>query len=282
MRPTLLQTILEPARLSVRFQPIFRISSQGRRVHSVEALVRGPQGTPFERADILFDYVRRKKAENAVDRSCLCAICEEAAVRLPKHFRFNVNVHAASLAQKTGFTDFLLDLVDRHSLRPEQLTVEIVEHAPTCDVPGLASSLAMLRTAGVHIALDDVGLGQSNYRMMVDCQPDYFKLDSYFLEGLKDSPRRLAVVESVTTLAVAMNSSVVAEGVSSAQDLEILCRMGVEFAQSNFLCAALPLKQLRAAGYLGEPTKPSATAAGGPLSEGLLIGRPELERLPIE
>ena len=68
MRKTLLDTILDPHKLSVRFQPIFHIGDSGHRVHSVEALIRGPRGTLFESALILFDYVRRKRAERAVDQ----------------------------------------------------------------------------------------------------------------------------------------------------------------------------------------------------------------------
>jgi EAL domain-containing protein (putative c-di-GMP-specific phosphodiesterase class I) len=250
MSKPLLETILDPDELSVRFQPIFHIPCGLNQIHSLEALIRGPQGTNFERADILFDYVRRKKAEAAVDRSCFSAICD-VATDLPSQLRINVNVHASTLGQRPEFVDFFWKQAEKHSLAPERFTVEIVEHAPACNIPGLLASIAALRDSGVRIALDDVGLGQSNYRMMLDCHPEYFKLDAYFVRGLNADPKRRAMVKSVVTLAEAMDSSVVAEGVESTEDLAELGRMGVQLVQANLLCAAMPLGDLCATGPLG-------------------------------
>jgi len=250
MKESLLETILDPDNLSVRFQPIFRIHDRLHQVHALEALIRGPRQTNFERADILFDYVRRKRAESAMDRTCFAAICK-AAKELPPQFRINVNVHAVTLGQKPGFTDFFWKLAEQCSISLDRFTIEIVEHAPDCNIPALMDTVTALRDSGVRIALDDIGLGQSNYRMMLDCQPEYFKLDAYFVRSLKHYPRRRAVVESVVTLAAAMQGSVVAEGVEAAEDLIELNRIGVEFVQANLLCAAMPLKELWATGLLG-------------------------------
>jgi EAL domain-containing protein (putative c-di-GMP-specific phosphodiesterase class I) len=126
--------------------------------------------------------------------------------------------------------------------------VEIVEYAPTCDVPELARTIAGLRDARVRIALDDVGLGQSNYRMMLDCHPEYFKLDAYFVRGLRDDSKRRAVVESVVAFGKALQSSVVAEGAESVEDIARLAEMGVEFVQCNVLCPAVTLEELLGAG----------------------------------
>ena len=128
-----------------------------------------------------------------------------------------------------------------------------MEHAPTCNIPELTNNIAKLRSWGVRIALDDVGLGQSNYRMMLDCDPEYFKLDAYFVQGLSTDSKRRAVVESLVALAKALESSVVAEGVASNEDLLQLEEIGVDFAQANLLCPAIPLDELLATGYLGRP-----------------------------
>lgn len=262
---SILTTILDPSELSVRFQPIFQIRGGAGQVDSVEALIRGPRGTNFERADILFDYVRRKKAEAAVDQSCLTAICD-AAKGLPAGTRINVNVHAATLGHDSEFVDFFRRLVLKHSLALEQFTIEIVEHAPTCNIPELTNSLAKLRSYGVRFALDDVGLGESNYRMMLDCHPEYFKLDAYFVQGVSIDSKRRAVAASLVALAKALGSSVVAEGVASNDDLLQLDVMGIEYAQANLLCPAVSLKKLLATGYLDDAVlsaqaRPPARAA---------------------
>ena len=257
MRKSLLETILDPDQLSVRFQPIYRIAEGGNQLHSVEALIRGPRGTHFESAPMLFDYVHRKKEERSVDYSCLAAICAEA-VKLPRELRINVNVHAATLGQQPGFAEAFRRRVHKHSLSLDRFTVEIVEYATNCDIPELLHTIAALRNAGIRIALDDVGLGQSNYRMMVDCYPEYFKLDSYFVRGLRNDPKRRAVVESVVAFGNALHSAVVAEGVELMEDIVLLEEMGVEFVQCNLLCPALRLEELFAAGHIARPPVPIA------------------------
>lgn len=259
---SLLDTILDPSRLSVRFQPVFRVRGDSKQVNCLEALIRGPRRTNFERADILFDYVRRKEAEAVVDRSCVVAICD-AVLNLPTDIRINVNVHAATLGHKAGFVEFFENQTKRRGLRTDRFTIEIVEHAPTCNIPELMDGITALRDLGVQIALDDVGLGQSNYRMMLDCHPEYFKLDAYFVRGVYADPKRRAVVESVATLARALGSSVVGEGVESDQDLAQLGKMGIELVQANILCPAMPFEDLVAGGIVpGESiTSPSLTRA---------------------
>jgi EAL domain-containing protein (putative c-di-GMP-specific phosphodiesterase class I) len=260
MRKTILETILDPAALSVCFQPIFRLKDGTKQVDSLEALIRGPRNTNFARADILFDYVRRKKAEPAVDQSCLVAICD-AALELPSDLRINVNVHASTLGQRSGFVDFFRHQAKKRSLPLERFTLEIVEHAPTCNIPELTNSVSELRGYGVRIALDDVGLGQSNYRMMLDCDPNYFKLDAYFVRGLNEDPKRRAVIESLVALAKALGSSVVAEGPNSEEDLSLLATLGVELVQANILCPALPVKELQSRGHVSYPAVTAGASA---------------------
>jgi EAL domain-containing protein (putative c-di-GMP-specific phosphodiesterase class I) len=253
MSTSLLETFQDPDQLSVRFQPIFHLKDGGSRVDSLEALIRGPQGTNFERADLLFDYVRRKKAETAVDQSCITAIFN-AVCDLPSHFRINVNVHASTLGKDPNFADFFCTEAQKRSLALDRFTAEIVEHSPTYNVPGLLYTLRRLRDCGVRIALDDVGLGHSNYHMMLDCRPEYFKLDAYFVRGLSADPDRRAVVRSIVSLAKSMGGRVVAEGAESQEGLVTLSRMGVELFQANLLCGALSIDGLRANNLLGVST----------------------------
>ena len=244
MTNTLIERIInDPQVLSVRFQPIFRLGAQRDQVDSLEGLVRGPQGTPFESANLLFDYVRRKRAEGAVDRSCITAICR-AAAELPADYRLNVNVHASTLGQNNGFVEFFRRQARNLSLSLERFTLEIVEHSPTRNVPGLISSLQSLRDIGVKIALDDVGLGHSNYRMIVDCRPDYFKLDAFFVQGVSYDTFRCAVAKSVMCLAQEMKASIVAEGAHSVEDMSTLTEMGINLFQANLLCPPLRTPEL--------------------------------------
>lgn len=244
MKQLLLNRILEdPQALSVRFQPIFEFQSGRNQVASLEGLIRGPRETNFERADILFDYVRRKHAEDPVDRACIAAIAR-AVAELPFDCRINLNVHASTLGKSPEFVDFFRAQMSQLLLPLDRFTLEIVEHSPTHNIPGLISNIKSLRETGVRIALDDVGLGNSNYRTILDCHPDYFKLDAFFVQGVAQDENRRGVVKSIMCLAKDMGGKVIAEGVRTPEDLSTLTQMGITSFQANIFCPAVHPEEL--------------------------------------
>lgn len=220
--------------LRVAFQPIYEVRTDGRRIHSLEALVRGPRGTPWESASVLFDHVRRTGQEVSVDRACIAAIFR-ALVRLPCQPDVAVNVHASTLGGDAGFVPFLEDLAAREGVSLARLTFEILEHASPPAEPILRTNLRRLRTSGIRIALDDVGVGHSNYRMMLDCRPDLIKIDRYLVAGCHADPQRQAVLESISRLAPRLGARAVAEGVEAPDELATLCALGIDLVQGFLL-----------------------------------------------
>lgn len=258
----LLDTLLEPGGLTVHFQPIVEAVGDAHRVYGFESLIRGPKGTNLESADVLFDYVRRKREESLVDRACVRAAFE-AARGLPGSPRLSVNVHASTLGRDHEFLVFLGDVADVNAISLSDLTVEIVEHAPPWDGRSFLGALDGLRRIGVRIALDDVGLGQSNYRMILDCRPDYFKIDRYFADGCAKDPYRQAVLESISELARKFGGRAVAEGVEVQDDLSAISEIGIDLVQGFLFSAAEPVARLIETGFLPlpatvSPREPSA------------------------
>jgi EAL domain-containing protein (putative c-di-GMP-specific phosphodiesterase class I) len=242
---SLLDLVLTPGSLSVLFQPILELAGEGPRLHSVECLVRGPQGSTLEPADILFDYVRRKREEPQVDRCCVSAVFA-AARELPAELPFSLNVHAATLARDPGFVGFLIETAGREGIGLARLVVEIVEHAPQWAGERLGEALGALRAGGVRLALDDVGLGQSNYRMMVETRPHFFKLDRYLVNGCAEDHYRQAILESVVHLAGKLGAEPVAEGLERAADLEAVRGLGIRLVQGFLFLPAVRAAELAA------------------------------------
>lgn len=234
MTETLLDAVLAPGGIRVTMQPIFEIGSDRQRVVAVEALSRGPKGTNLEAANILFEYVRRKKEETVVDRACVMAGLM-AARSLPSSIRIDLNVHASTLGRDAEFVDFLCDAAEACGIEPSRLVVEIVEHSPYWDGPAFFRTLADLRLAGISIALDDVGLGYSNYKMMIDSKPDYLKVDRYLVAGCHNDPYRQIVLDSIHQLARRLGATVVAEGVETAAEMNALLAIGIHYVQGYLL-----------------------------------------------
>ena len=227
---SLLGRILRTTELHAVFQPVVDVAGPMQTSHYYEGLIRGPRGTSIESPEILFEYARRKRSLAAVDRACLETIFA-AASALPGEPRLGINVHAPTLALDEGFTEFLAQAAARWGVAPARLVVEIVEHAAPWDVTALRKALASLRELGIRIALDDVGLGQSNYMMMLECRPEYSKIDRYFVTDCHRDFHRRAVLRSVAALALQFGSQVIAEGVETMADLETVNATGINLVQ---------------------------------------------------
>jgi EAL domain-containing protein (putative c-di-GMP-specific phosphodiesterase class I) len=235
IRTTLLERILEPDGIAVVFQPIYSLRSDTPRLYALEGLVRGPLGTNMESADVLFEYVRRKREESLVDRVCVSRVLQ-AAREFPGSPRISLNVHASTLGRDPEFVSFLGDQAAAAQMSPTRLTVEIVEHSPFWDGPSFFRAVSGLRELGVRIALDDVGLGQSNYRMMLDSHPDYLKVDRYVVDGSSTDYFRQCILRSISDLARAFYAQAVAEGLDNVADLNAVIDAGFDLVQGFLLC----------------------------------------------
>jgi EAL domain-containing protein (putative c-di-GMP-specific phosphodiesterase class I) len=253
---TLLDQLLAPGGLRAVFQPIYRTGPDGgtHELHALECLIRGPRGTNLEQAPVLFEYVRRKREEIAVDRACAAAALATAS-RFNGDPRLSINAHATTLARDPHFAGFLCDSAERVGIAPSRLTLEIIEQGPPLDTVTFGCTLESLRGRGVRIALDDVGVGSSNLKMMLDCRPDYFKIDRYFVSGVDSSPGKRATLEAVVHIASRVGAQVVAEGVETKEELAAVSTIGVPLIQGYLFCTALGVEEL----LLREPSLRPAT-----------------------
>jgi EAL domain-containing protein (putative c-di-GMP-specific phosphodiesterase class I)/CheY-like chemotaxis protein len=240
----LLDQLLSKGGIRPLVQPIFELDGNTHKLAGVECLSRGPRGTPFQRADAVFSYARYKRAEHILDKHCI-SVALEAASAISEPIRLSLNVHASTLGRCSDFCGWLCSTAAKNSIDSQRLTIEIVEHVPVRDKSAFFQTLADLREAGMRIALDDVGLGHSNFQMMVDMKPDYFKLDRYFVDGCHRDKSHKAVVASVAKLAEELGCSVVAEGVEDIADLTILQDVGITLVQGFAFCRPVPFDLFR-------------------------------------
>lgn len=247
MSRSLMDTVLESNAITTVFQPAFEMDDSAEvapAVHFLECLSRGPKGTNMESAGVLFEYARRKGREIALD-----LVCIDEAFRVVSESRhrptISVNVHASTLEREPAFPAFLAGLANDRDIPLTGVILEIVEHGPDWNGPALTKVLRALRDLGIRIALDDIGLGQSNYRMILDCGPDYFKLDRYLIHGCHADSARRALLDSLTMLADRLGARVVAEGVETPEDLSEVCGHGINLIQGFLLAKPSPLEKFR-------------------------------------
>jgi EAL domain-containing protein (putative c-di-GMP-specific phosphodiesterase class I) len=243
-QPLLIDRLLGHGGIRAVLQPVYDVTKGVPAPCGVECLSRGPAGSNAESASVLFDYVRRKKREAAVDRACIQEALR-AGASLRGDMRVGLNVHAATLARDEGFAPWMLERLAEQNIAPGRVVLEIVEHAPAQDLESLAVTLADLRGRGVRLALDDMGLGTSGLRMVVEWAPDYIKIDRFFVSQAPSDRLRRAVIDSVVKLAAGIGAITVAEGVETQEELNLVIEAGVRCVQGYAFCEPLDTEALK-------------------------------------
>jgi EAL domain-containing protein (putative c-di-GMP-specific phosphodiesterase class I) len=195
----------------------------------VEALLRWqhPRGGLLSPDDFL-PAVEHSPVIVELTRWVLTTACA-AATRWPG-WHVSVNISARDLLGAT-----LLESVDEalktSSLDPARLTLEVTETALVQDVEHAAQTLRILREGGVAVALDDFGTGYSSMLYLRDLPVSEVKIDRAFISGLEREGDDLAIVTTLLTLSRAIGLNVVAEGVETAEQAQILSTLGCAFGQ---------------------------------------------------
>ncbi|RON82905.1 putative bifunctional diguanylate cyclase/phosphodiesterase [Pseudomonas fluorescens] len=130
----------------------------------------------------------------------------------------------------------LRQVLERHSLQPRQLEVEITEDALMHNPDETRKQLRLLRNLGVRVALDDFGSGPCSLAHLRDLELDTLKLDRHLIARLPDSTRDAALVSNVINLCKQYGLLVIAEGVETIEQYQWLQAHGCEYVQ-GFLVA---------------------------------------------
>lgn len=266
--PWAFDEIFRPGTLRAAFQPIYRVAEEGHYVHAVEGLTRGPKETDLESPTVLFEYCRSRGEETLLDRICARLILGAAADVVGRPLRINVNVHASSLARDAGFVAYLADTAAELSLPPSRIVLEIVEFVSTREARGpmFKKAVATLREIGFAIALDDVGVAQSNFQLFLDVKPEYFKLDSHFVRRADQDPYRRAILSALARLADDVDALAVAEGVEKLGELGVVKSLGIPLVQGFLFSPVLGPAELASLlnrdGVLPSLSDPAVEEAG--------------------
>ncbi len=263
MLKSLMERVIEPGAITALFQPIVRILEGDSKIVAVEGLARGPRGSTLEAPDILFEFARRKNEESVVDRAAISSILREAR-KLPSDLALHLNVHASTLGRDGRFVDFLIKTSSSLGIELKRLTLEIVEHSNFVEEDNFLAALAELRAAGCSVALDDVGIGTSNFRMMLITRPTMLKIDRYLVTGIANDTYQQATMRATRLLADQVHADLVAEGVETEEDLKALRTLGIEFAQGYLFSRPRAAEDLMAT--LLRPLQAVAPAAAIPAS----------------
>jgi EAL domain-containing protein (putative c-di-GMP-specific phosphodiesterase class I) len=148
-----------------------------------------------------------------------------------------VNISAVHLSSGTLVDDVLGALAARE-LDPGRLVLELTETALARDPEHAVAQFSALRGHGVRIAIDDFGAGYSSLAAVASLPADVLKVDRALVGGPLPAAATAseALLGAVTALGVALGMAVLAEGVETAEQLQLVRRAGCTYAQGHHLC----------------------------------------------
>jgi EAL domain-containing protein (putative c-di-GMP-specific phosphodiesterase class I) len=224
-RENLIRVTVAEQALEMFFQPIFDLRTGG--VVGVEALARFAR-PPIRPPDVWF--TEAAAIGLGVDLEVIALhLALDRLSRLPAGLYLSLNASVETIASQR-----FRDLLD--GVPAERIVLELTEHTPVDDYARFKESVEKLRSRGVRLAVDDAGAGFSSLRHVLDLQPEVIKLDIALIRGIDRDPARQALGRALIAFAKeAYEASVVAEGIETMGELQVLRHLGCPCGQGFYL-----------------------------------------------
>jgi diguanylate cyclase (GGDEF)-like protein/PAS domain S-box-containing protein len=173
----------------------------------------------------------------------------------------SVNVSARQF-DDPGFADSVRQVLVSSGIEPHALILELTETALLRRDERLHADLTQLKSIGVQLAIDDFGTGYSSLSYLRELPIDVVKMDKAFVDGIAESAQRLALAEGIVQIARTLNLDVIAEGIETEIQRDLLISMGCPYGQGYLLAKPMPASEAEELAREGAFAAPFMPARG--------------------
>ena len=228
---TEIESCIRDRAFRLAYQPILHLETGS--VAGVEALCRFTDGASTEQR---FQECEHLGLAAELD----LAIIEAAVADLP---RLPEGYLSINLSPSTLLDPRLGDLLLGASAPADRVVVEVPEHAHIPDYERAEQLLAVVRSSGIRLAVDDAGAGYATFRHILSLRPDIIKMDRSITQDIDTDTARRALATALVVFAGEIGAIIIAEGVETGEEILALRRAGILRAQGFALAppATLPL-----------------------------------------
>lgn len=132
------------------------------------------------------------------------------------------------------FNTLINKIINENHITSQQLIMEINENE-IIDFEETKKVINHLKNIGIRIAIDDFGKGYSSLKSVIELEPEFVKLDKYFLEGLMKSEKKKYIIHTLLSYSKKFNTKLIAEGIEDEKSLLYLQNIGIRYAQGFLL-----------------------------------------------
>lgn len=146
--------------------------------------------------------------------------------------------------QQQNFLESIQQILERNNTSAVNFEIEMTERTVMNSASETVSKLVRLKQMGFKLSIDDFGTGYSSLSYLVRFPLDILKIDRSFIQHICSLDDKQAVVDAIIQMAHRLKMKVVAEGVESAQQVELLKEMGCDYIQGYYYSKPLPINEL--------------------------------------
>jgi diguanylate cyclase (GGDEF)-like protein len=253
-----LRHAIEGRQLKLVYQP--KIDARSLQVTAAEALLRWQH--PRRGAispEVFIRLAERHGLIGTIGRWVIDEACRQAASWRERGLRMRIAINLSGhQLRQDDLVDYIKAALRRHRIPPERMTIEITESVAMEDTRQTRAAFERLRKAGLHVSIDDFGTGHSSLAVLRRLPAAELKIDRAFVTDLGTSEEARSIVQAVIQLARTLGLRVVAEGVETAAQRDLLVALGCDELQGYLF--AKPLSATALALWAMDDDRPEAPA----------------------
>lgn len=230
--------------LELLFQP--KICLHTEQILGAEALLRWPHPSQGMLSAAAFINLAensgliRDLGLQVIEMACLSAL----ALRASQHqCPIAINLSSKQLIDE-GLPDYIRSRLDFYGLQPGDLDVELTESCLVDSLDDTRRILERFAEQGIAVALDDFGSGYASFRYLAELPFTTLKIDRSFISELLEKPKLRDLMAIMIDLGHSLDLQVVAEGIESQQQMQLLAELGCDQGQGFYIGRPMPMDEL--------------------------------------
>jgi EAL domain-containing protein (putative c-di-GMP-specific phosphodiesterase class I) len=233
------------------YQPITNLSDN--RELCVEALLRWDRGADMEiNTGEVIQLAEELGIINEITRWVIKNVIAQVKKWRDEGLAIKVAMNVSSKDLRNhSIINYLMQSIEESALDPALFEIELTERSILENEENVRQLLYLLRGRGIKISLDDFGTGYNSLIDLVKIPKDHVKIDKMFIDGITDDINKL-LIENIVGFAHNTGRKVIAEGVETKEQFDILKAMGCDYIQGYYVSRPLPPEVLKEF-YFKEP-----------------------------
>ncbi len=237
------------------YQPILDIYTN--QIMGYEALVRlrDPEGNVYAPGTFL-NVVKRSNLYRQLTLAMIHTALDDMA---QTGLTVSLNLDAIDIKDE-GIINALIDGVKAHDMAG-RVIIELIEAEYVSDLDKMMASIAHLKKNGIRLAIDNFGVGYSNFEYVTRFDVDYIKVDGAVIQRFRQDKTAHAIVKAIASFALELDIPLVAEHVSCEEEIKELKRLNFRYLQGYYIGEPMPFEQVAvlsaASGVATEIPEPS-------------------------